>query len=97
MSESHNQYQKHQGQRTPSDTSDSYMSGGKHNPLPPSSEKNFWGDAAIELSPVEKPQPSSHKFDWVGGYAVCTTCAYQHTIPITRHTHRLVDGLPVTV
>jgi hypothetical protein len=51
------------------------------NPLPPSSDKDFWGDA--EIIQIEKTMvtpPSHHTIVQMGAELVCISCPFQHTV-----------------
>lgn len=62
----------------------------------PKSENEFWGDEAekiaIEIKSV-KPR-AEHYLVWRGPFAVCTSCAFEHTVPLDRKKYDLKDGIP---
>lgn len=64
--------------------------------LPPSDDK-FWGDGDRET--VEKPRRrqtvASCYLVRHGAYAVCTSCEYEHTVPLDFEKYELIDGKPV--
>ena len=51
--------------------------------LPPSSDKEFWGDAETHSISLKKnPVMSKHKkLIMRGPYLVCLSCPFEHTIP----------------
>lgn len=61
--------------------------------LPPSSDKEFWGDNEINVFDVPEVKPEKdHYLVWQGPYAVCTSCKYQHTVPIDFQKFDIVEG-----
>jgi len=61
--------------------------------LPPSSDKEFWGENEIEV--FDKPEVSDtrdHYFVWRGPYAVCIKCDYEHTATIDPQKYDIKHG-----
>ena len=51
--------------------------------LPPTSDKEFWGDAVTTNVPIKRNEVNKrHEIVWEGPYAVCVSCEYRHTMPL---------------
>lgn len=62
-------------------------------PLPPNSDKKFWGDnEVLSFEKTKTSPPDKHYFEWQGPYAVCVTCPNKHTVPINPATMDIIDG-----
>lgn len=55
-------------------------------PLPPSSDKDFWGDADVQRIEVPKiTVPSEHQTVEHLGVLICRSCSNRHTLtPLDR-------------
>jgi len=61
--------------------------------LPESKDKEFWGDAeTTTVMPETRVVAKEHRLEWRGPYAVCTSCAYEHTIPVDFTKYRIING-----
>ena len=61
--------------------------------LPPTSDKEFWGDGKTYQTQKFRESPSKeHYLDWVGPHAVCFSCKYKHTVPLDPNKYDLKDG-----
>ena len=63
--------------------------------LPPSSDKEFWGDGEVNRFKLEeKTMPADRHFPVVrrGPYFVCKGCNYEHTIPTDPKKYTVKDG-----
>ena len=67
--------------------------------LPKSSDDRFWTKDAeriqIDLDKLQKPDMTKHHLEWRGPHAVCTTCPYQHTIPLDFRKYDIINGQPI--
>lgn len=67
--------------------------------LPPSSDKEFWGEDAevntIDRNKLVTPDMSKHHLEWQGPYAVCVSCPFRHAVPLDFKKYNLIDGKPV--
>ena len=60
--------------------------------LPPSSDKEFWGENETEV--FDKPQVNTgeHYFFWKGDIAICVKCPGQHTAIVDSKKFDIKDG-----
>lgn len=64
--------------------------------LPPSDDKEFWGENEIEVVDVPTPKvEETHYLVWRGPFAVCTSCPYEHTIPVDPKKYDIKNGVLV--
>lgn len=67
--------------------------------LPPSSDREFWGDDAtittVNIENTKVRATTEHFLVWEGSHARCVTCDYPHTIPLDFRKYDLVNGKPV--
>lgn len=65
----------------------------KYDPLPPSSDKEFWGeDAEITLIDTNKPEAEfkakeGHIWKQRGAYIICSSCPLMHSVYIGVSKH----------
>jgi hypothetical protein len=60
--------------------------------LPPSSDREFWKGSVVTVEVALDKAMGEHYLVWRAGYAVCTSCPYEHTIPLNPKRYNLVDG-----
>lgn len=61
--------------------------------LPPSSDKEFWGENEVNVFDKPTPQPKKeHTLVWKGPFAVCISCDYEHTVKADILKQDIVDG-----
>lgn len=68
--------------------------------LPPTSDKEFWGDAFTYVT--EKPAPKKlsledHYLKVLNGQVVCTSCPAQHTVSVDLDKFRIEEGRIVSL
>ena len=67
--------------------------------LPPSSDKDFWGEGEVNLFEAKESATKSRHFPIVqrGPYFVCKGCDFEHTIPADPKKFTVKNGYLVGI
>jgi hypothetical protein len=61
--------------------------------LPPSSDKDFWGDSEIGVIKRHSFEMNNHYPVYIrGGVFVCKGCPFEHTLPLSTDKFTVKDG-----